>query len=44
MSQFGRFRGSSKAFLILMFPVYILYGLAMLLKLFKTEGESKVRK
>ena len=42
MSEFERFRGSSKFFLIIFMPIVILYLLGHLAKLIMTDSETKV--
>ena len=40
-TKFERYRGSSKYFLALSFPIVLIYMIGHLLRLFKTDGEKK---
>ena len=42
MSEFDRFRGSSKAFLVLTLLVFMLYKFIIVLRLIKTQGDKEV--
>ena len=40
-SEFQRIRGSCKAYILIMLPIFLLYSVSMLWKVFKSDGETK---
>ena len=42
MTEFERYRGSSKFFLIMWMPIIIIYFLGHIIKMIMTDGETKV--
>ena len=41
-SEFDRYRGSSKFFIIIVAPVIIIYFMGHVVRMFMTDGETKV--